>query len=98
MQPRLRELREAIRSVAPEASESITYGVPTYKLGKVRLIYFGAAKTHLAVYAAATAGFEEELKPYKLSKGTIRFPLNKPLPSDLVRRLTAATVAERAPS
>lgn len=94
-QARLRELRAIIRAVAPEAIESVTYGVPTYKVRGTRLVYFGAAKRHCALYATAMDGFADELRAYQTSKGTVRFPLDRPVPADLVRRLVEATVVAR---
>jgi uncharacterized protein YdhG (YjbR/CyaY superfamily) len=93
-QVRLRELRAVIRSVMPSAVESISYSVPTYKSGPTR-VYFGAGKRHCALYATAMHLFADELAAYNTSKGTIRFPLDRPIPEDLVHRLVEATVAER---
>ena len=93
-QPRLRELREIFRSTLPDAAESISYGLPTYKPGAVR-VYFGAAKRHCAIYAASAPDMAEELAPYLQPKGTLRFPLNQPIPDDLVRRVLQATLAQR---
>jgi uncharacterized protein YdhG (YjbR/CyaY superfamily) len=93
-QPRLRELRAIVRDVMPDAAESISYGMPTFKSGATR-IYFAAAKKHIGLYATATYLFPDELKAYATPKGTVRFPLDQPIPDDLVRRLIAATIAER---
>ena len=94
-QPRLRELRAIIRSAVPEAAEVISYGMPTYKLAGTAVAHFAAAKRHCALYGALPAEFGGELRQRGLdaSKGTIRFPLDQPIPEDLVRRLVVARVA-----
>ncbi|HLZ26008.1 MAG TPA: DUF1801 domain-containing protein [Chloroflexota bacterium] len=88
-QPRLRELRAIIRAALPGASEVIGYGMPTYKFpgGSV---HFGAAKRHCALYGTPMDLFPEELRGYGTSKGTIRFPFDKPIPNELVRKLVVA--------
>jgi uncharacterized protein YdhG (YjbR/CyaY superfamily) len=94
-QPRLRELRAIIRAALPEATELISYGMPTYRGHGVR-VYFGAAKHHCALYGTAVQAMGDELSAYDTSdKGTLRFPLDTPIPEDFVRRLIAATVASR---
>jgi len=88
-QMRLRELREAIRSAVPEATEVISYGMPTYKL-PVSFVSFGAAKRHCALYGSAMDAFPDELRAYDTGRGTVRFPLDQPIPQDLVRKLVIA--------
>ena len=93
-QPRLRELRAVVRSVAPGAVETISYGMPAYKLGG-RSVYFAAARRHCAVYS--TIGVPvEELRGYTTAKGTVRFPLDRPIPADLVGRLVSAKLFGQA--
>ena len=94
-QPRLRELRAIIRDAVPEAAEVIRYGLPTYRLSVGPVAYFGAAKRHCALYGAATDAFADELRGFDTSKGTVRFPLDTPIPVELVRKLVLARVAER---
>jgi uncharacterized protein YdhG (YjbR/CyaY superfamily) len=81
-------LRKAIRSSAPDALEAISYGIPTFKLNG-NLVHFGGYKNHIGFYPGPTAigTFKKELKGYNLSKGTIQFPLDSPLPLELVRRI-----------
>lgn len=89
-------LRRTIRAVAPNATETITYGVPAFKLSKT-LVSYGAGKSHCALYVMSPAVMErhaDELRSYDTSKGTIRFPTNKPLPAELVRTLVEARIAE----
>ena len=91
-QPRLRELRAIIRAAVPEATEVISYGLPTYKF-RVGFVYFGAAKRHCALYGSALDAFPEELRGFDTSKGTVRFPLDQPIPEELVRKLVVAKAA-----
>lgn len=93
-QPQLREIRAIIRAAIPDATEVISYGVPTYKLGGSSVVHFGAAKRHCALYGAAMEQFADELKGYDTSKGTVRFPLDQPLPTELVQRLVQARLAQ----
>ena len=92
----LEKLRATIRSVVPaEATEAISYGIPSFKY-KGTLVWYAAFSAHCSLFpgAAVVAKFKNELKKYTLSKGTIQFPLDKPLPAALVKRLVKAKVAE----
>jgi uncharacterized protein YdhG (YjbR/CyaY superfamily) len=90
----LTKLRSAVRGAAPDAVESIAYQMPAYKYkGKV-LIYFGAAKHHVAVYGASMEAHAREFAAYSTSKGTIRFPLDKPIPTALVKKLVKTRMSE----
>jgi len=90
----LEKLRATIRAAAPDAAESISYGMPTFKYKGRPLIYFGAAKKHCALYGMHMEAHREELQRYDTSKGTIRFPSGKPLPAALVKKLVKARMAE----
>ncbi len=81
----LKELRSLIKKAAPKAEEMISYGMPGYKLHGM-LVYFAAAKAHFGFYAmpGAIKAFADKLNAYETSKGTIRFPLDKPLPKKLI--------------
>ncbi|MFB3889142.1 MAG: iron chaperone [Candidatus Bathyarchaeia archaeon] len=85
----LQELRRTIREAAPEAQEMISYGVPAFKLQGKGLVYFGGWKSHVGFYVGTSAieAFKKELSPFKLAKGTIQFPLDKPIPSELVKKI-----------
>lgn len=96
-QKALKSLRAAIKKAAPGADEGISYSMVGYKLGGP-LVYFGGFKAHVSLFPTSSKlqPFEKELLPYHRSKGTIRFPLDKPLPIDLIRRIIAFRVKELA--
>jgi uncharacterized protein YdhG (YjbR/CyaY superfamily) len=92
----LQELRQAIEESAPEAKEVISYQMPAFKLNG-NLVYFAAWKNHIGFYGGSSSiidAFKEELSDFKVSKGTIKFPLDKPLPIDLVKKIVARRVKE----
>jgi uncharacterized protein YdhG (YjbR/CyaY superfamily) len=88
-QARLRELRAIIRQIVPDATEVISYDMPTYRLGG-RRVQFGAAKRHCALYGSPIDRFTNELRDFKTLKRTVQFPLDRPIPENLVRNLVAA--------
>jgi uncharacterized protein YdhG (YjbR/CyaY superfamily) len=97
MRSTLDELRTTIKAVAPEASESISYGMVGYKYRGQPLIYFGAWKRHCAIYGFSVSALPDELSGYEESgKGTIRFTPQKPLPAAVVEKLLRARMAEIA--
>jgi uncharacterized protein YdhG (YjbR/CyaY superfamily) len=97
----LQRVRSTIRKAVPEAAEVISYKMPTYKLRGNRVLYFAGWKQHYALYAATdsvVAAFKDELAPYEVDKGTIRFPLSAPVPVKLIERIAkfrAKEVVER---
>jgi uncharacterized protein YdhG (YjbR/CyaY superfamily) len=95
VQPRLRELRDIIRDALPQATEVISYGMPTYTYAG-RRVHFGAAKHHCALYGSAMDQFADELRGFKTAKGTIQFPLDQPIPKELVRKLVTAKLGRQA--
>jgi uncharacterized protein YdhG (YjbR/CyaY superfamily) len=92
----LEKLRKDIKSVAPKVEECISYQVPGFRLGGRLLVSFGAAANHCSFYPGAypIEANKDELKAYSTSKGTIRFPADKPLPSTLVRKLVKSRIGE----
>ena len=91
----LEKLRKTIKAAAPKATEMISYQMPMYKHHGM-VIGFAAFKDHCSIFpgSAVMDAYEEELKRYDTSKGTIRFPANKPLPAALVKKLIKARIAE----
>jgi len=89
IQDKLRELRKVIKETAPEVTETISYQMPTFKLYDRYLVYFSANKKHIGCYPfpSGIEAFKKESSDYSTSKGTIRFPYDKPIPFDLVRKI-----------
>jgi uncharacterized protein YdhG (YjbR/CyaY superfamily) len=95
----LEKLRTTIRAAAPEASETISYQMPTFKLRGRVLVYYAAFKDHCSLFPASEAVMEalgEKLKPYFSGKGTLRFTPDKPIPVALVKRIVKARIEEIA--
>ena len=95
----LEKVRKVIRAAAPEAQECISYGLAAFRLDGKPLVGLGASETHCAFYPMTghtVAAFKDDLKGYDTSKGTIRFPADKPLPAALVRKLVKARIKEIA--
>ena len=95
----LEKLRRAIKAAAPKAQECISYGLAAFRLNGHPLVAFGAWANHCAFYPMSAATIEahkNELKKYETTRGTIRFPPDKPPPSALVRKLVKARIAENA--
>ena len=95
IQKLLKQLRTTIRKAAPQTEETISYQMPAYNLyGKV--VYFAAYEKHIGFYPMPSAieNFKKELAGYKTSKGTVQFPLDKPLPLVLIAKITAFRVKE----
>jgi uncharacterized protein YdhG (YjbR/CyaY superfamily) len=91
----LEEVRALVRASAPEARERISYGVPTFVLNGY-LVHFGGYRKHIGFYPTSSGieAFKEELKPYKTSRGAVQFPLDRPMPADLIRRMVEFRVRE----
>jgi uncharacterized protein YdhG (YjbR/CyaY superfamily) len=94
----LERVRTTIRKTVPDAVEVISYKIPAYKLHGKALMYFAGWERHYAIYPvgvrAVAAAFESELARYELGKGTIRFPLDEPVPVKLIERIAAFRAAE----
>lgn len=101
-QKALKLIRASVRKAAPKAEETISYAIPAYRLDGKWLIYFAGFKNHVSVYPAprAHSEFRGELAKYKGGKGTVQFPLDEPIPTDLITRIAkfrARTVAQAHP-
>src|SRR5882724_11814724 len=86
----LKRVRSIIRKALPKAQEVISYQIPAYKMNGGTVIYFAGWKQHYSLYPAGDrliAAFRDEIAPYKVSKGTIRFPLSQPVPVKLIERI-----------
>jgi uncharacterized protein YdhG (YjbR/CyaY superfamily) len=94
-QSKLREMRAAIRASAPGAVEGLKYGLPAFSYKRILVVY-AAHSQHIGFYPtpSAVSAFNKELSQYKTAKGSIQFPLEKPLPLSLVRKITAFRVRE----
>jgi uncharacterized protein YdhG (YjbR/CyaY superfamily) len=92
----LLQLRKIIRQAAPEAEEVISYQMPAFKQNGI-LVYYAAYKNHIGFYPTSSGieAFKSELSPYLWSKGTIQFPLDQPLPADLITRIVKFRVSKR---
>ncbi len=92
----LRKIRTLIKDIAPEAVESIAYGMPSYKTNKKPLVYFAAFKNHIGFYATPTghSEFKNELSTYKQGKGSVQFPLDQPIPYELIKKIVEFRVKE----
>lgn len=93
----LKKLRRTIKSVVPKAEECISYQLPAFRLDGRPLVAFGASREHCALYLMSdktVAAHAKDLEGYDTSKGTVRFPANRPLPVALVRKLVKARIAE----
>jgi uncharacterized protein YdhG (YjbR/CyaY superfamily) len=86
----LEKIRSAIRESAPEAEEAISYGIPAFRLNGSRgSVYFAGWKNHIGFYPTPSGieAFKKELAPFKQEKGSVQFPLDKPIPYDLVKKI-----------
>jgi uncharacterized protein YdhG (YjbR/CyaY superfamily) len=92
----LEELRRIIRESAPKSEETISYGIPTFDLNGKHLVHFAAYKNHIGFYPTSSGitRFKKELSSYELSRGTARFPINEPIPFDLIRKIVKYRVKE----
>ena len=103
VRPAVEEIRRRAHAVVPGAGETIRYGMPTITLDGSSLVHFAAWKRHIAVYPAPElsddaedAAFEQALAPHRGDKGTLRFPLDQPLPTDLITEVVRRLAAGRS--
>ena len=92
----LEKIREIVREKAPEAVETINYQIPTFKLNG-NLVHFAAYKKHIGFYPTPSAikKFKKELSDFEIAKGSVKFPLNKPIPYDLISKIVEFRVKEQ---
>ena len=90
-------LTKVVKQVAPKAVETISYGMPAFKIGKKPLVYFGIFKNHLSIFPASGAVIQTmgaELAEFKTAKGTLRYTLDKPIPNELLERMLRVRLVE----
>jgi uncharacterized protein YdhG (YjbR/CyaY superfamily) len=95
----LKRVRSVIRKAVPGAQEAISYKIPSYKLRGEAFLYFAGWKRHYSLYPASgpvLTAFKDELAPYEISKGTIRFPVSQPVPEKLIGRIAKLRAKEIA--
>jgi uncharacterized protein YdhG (YjbR/CyaY superfamily) len=95
IQEKLQQLRQTIREAAPQAEEAISFRMPAFRLNGT-LVYFAAFRDHISFFPTSSAitAFRSEISRYKTSKGTVQFPLDEPIPLDLVRKMVRFRVEE----
>ncbi len=100
VRPKLEQVRAAIRKAVPDAVEIIGYGMPGYKLNGKAMLYFAAFRNHYSLFAASgtfLSQLKDELAGYKVSKGGVQFPLDKPVPVKLITRIAKLRAAGLSP-
>jgi uncharacterized protein YdhG (YjbR/CyaY superfamily) len=92
----LEKMRQSIHKAAPDAVETMSYGMPTFNLNGKHLVFFAGWKHHISLYPipAGDGAFQQKISHYKKAKGTIQFPLDKPLPYDLVEKIVTLLILE----
>jgi uncharacterized protein YdhG (YjbR/CyaY superfamily) len=98
VQELLKQIRMTIKEAAPDTEETISYNMPTFTLNGHYLVYFAAFKKHIGFYPApvGNAEFEADLSGYESGKGTVKFPLDQPIPFDLIRKIVQFRARENA--
>jgi uncharacterized protein YdhG (YjbR/CyaY superfamily) len=94
----LEKVRQAIRKVAPEATETMSYGMPTFDLNGKHLVFFSGWKHHLSLYPlpAGDEAFQQQIAQFKRAKSTLKFPLAQPIPYDLVEEIVTLLMMEKS--
>jgi uncharacterized protein YdhG (YjbR/CyaY superfamily) len=94
----LRQVRQTIKAAAPSAGETISYGIPTFTLNGKYLIYFAGWKHHISIYPIPVGddAFNQEVAPYVSGKGTLKFPIDQPLPLKLISKIVKLKVTENS--
>jgi uncharacterized protein YdhG (YjbR/CyaY superfamily) len=96
----LGSLRELVRRILPEAAEVISYGVPAYRVGGRDIVYFAGWQRHTSIYPIpeVSGTLEQQLRPYRAGKGTLRFRLGETLPMDLIESIVQLLADQRRPA
>lgn len=91
----LKKIRKTIKTLAPKATETISYGIPTFRLNG-NLVHYAAYRNHIGFYPGASgiAEFKDEISAYKNAKGSVQFPLDKPMPYGLIKKIVRFRVKE----
>jgi uncharacterized protein YdhG (YjbR/CyaY superfamily) len=94
----LQQIRTAVTKAVPDAEETISYAIPTFKLNGISLVHFALFKNHIGFYATPTGHerFKTELSKYKQGKGSVQFPLDKPMPLELIAKIAQFRANERS--
>lgn len=92
----LKEIKKIVNELVPKAEETISYGIPTFRLNGYNLVHFAAYKHHIGFYPTSSgiSVFKEELKEYETSKGTVQFSLDKPIPYALIKKIVKYRIKE----
>ncbi|NVN17293.1 DUF1801 domain-containing protein [Muricauda sp. HICW] len=98
VQQQLQQVRAIIKNIAPQAIEKMAYGMPGYKTNGKPLVYFAGYKNHIGFYATPSGheAFQNELSKYKQGKGSVQFPLDQPIPFELIEQIVKFRVEENA--
>ncbi|MEC7770574.1 MAG: DUF1801 domain-containing protein [Bacteroidota bacterium] len=98
VQQQLQKVRNTIKKMAPKATEQMAYGMPGYKTNGKPLVYFAGYKNHIGFYATPSGheAFQKELSNYKQGKGSVQFPLDQPIPFELIEKIVRFRVEENA--
>lgn len=93
----LAEIRRVIRSVVPDGQETITYQMPTVKVGGKALVHFAGWKEHVSLYPVPSGdeAFQRAIEPYRSGQGTLKFPLSRPIPLDLIKQVVSRLLEQR---
>ncbi|MCR9228688.1 MAG: DUF1801 domain-containing protein [Flavobacteriaceae bacterium] len=100
VQQQLQKVRAIIKTIAPEAIEQLAYGMPGYKTNGKPLVYFAGYKNHIGFYATPSGhkAFQKQMSIYKQGKGSVQFPLNQPIPFDLIEKIVRFRVDQNSAS
>lgn len=92
----LKQIRSLIKELVPQGEEAIKYGMPTFRLNGKNLVHFAGWQSHIGFYPtpSATEEFKKEITKYKFAKGSIQFPLDKPMPYTLIKKITKFRLAQ----